>query len=182
MLQVAPAPDKPSAGARAGVDAWMLTDIVTRLRRVLRASIRSDYPWESLPMAQVEGLQRLRAEPGLRINDLAARHRLASNTVSLLVRQMVVAELLTRTTDPDDRRAVRLNLTATGLQVRANWRQAHERRVDAAMNRLDADDRGLLVAALPALSRLVDQLETEDLLDTGEIPAGDPKPAIEPSA
>jgi len=42
------------------VDAWLLTELVTRLRRVLRASIRTDYPWESLPMAQVELLQRLR--------------------------------------------------------------------------------------------------------------------------
>ena len=32
-----------------------------------------------LPVAQVESLQRLHHEPGLRVNDLAARHRLASN-------------------------------------------------------------------------------------------------------
>src|SRR6266496_5966925 len=120
----------------AAVDAWMLTDIVTRLRRVLRASIRSDYPWEALPMAQVEILQRLRDEPGLRVNDLAVRHRLANNTVSVLVQQMVVAGLVTRATDPADRRAVRLDLTDEGRQMLAEWRQAHERRFDAALDRL----------------------------------------------
>ena len=30
-------------------EAHGLTDVVARLRRVLRSSIRSDYPWESLP-------------------------------------------------------------------------------------------------------------------------------------
>jgi hypothetical protein len=36
-----------------GSDAWLLTDVITRLRRVLRSSIRSDYPWETLPMAKL---------------------------------------------------------------------------------------------------------------------------------
>jgi hypothetical protein len=91
----------------AALDAWLLTDIVGRLRHVLRSSIRSDYPWETLPMAQVELLQRLRDEPGLRVNDLAARHRLANNTVSVLTQRLVVADLVARTEDPDDRQAVR---------------------------------------------------------------------------
>jgi len=72
-------------------EAWALAEIVTRLRRVLRASVRSEFPWERLPMAQVEILQRLAEEPGLRITDLASRHRLATNTVSNLVQQMVLA-------------------------------------------------------------------------------------------
>ncbi|HEX4791752.1 MAG TPA: hypothetical protein VH372_25020, partial [Actinospica sp.] len=36
-------------GTLGAGDARGLTDVVTRLRRVLRASIRADYPWESLP-------------------------------------------------------------------------------------------------------------------------------------
>ena len=147
----------------AAVDAWMLTDVITRLRRALRSSVRSDLPWESLPMAQVEVLQRLRDEPGLRVNDLAARHRLASNTVSVLVQQMVVAGLITRSQDPTDRRAVRLSLTADGLRTLTEWRRANEVRLEAALDRLDATDRATVLAALPALSRLVDGLETADI-------------------
>lgn len=150
----------------AALDAWLLTDIVTRLRRVLRASIRSDYPWESLPMAQVEILQRLREEPGLRVNDLALRHRLASNTVSTLIQQMVVTDLVTRTEDPDDRRAVRLRLSSAGLSMLTAWQQAHEQRLEKAMDHLTSTDRTAVLSALPALSRLVDQLETDDVLGT----------------
>ncbi len=155
----------PAAAAHAAVlDAWLLTDIVNRLRRVLRASIRSDYPWESLPMAQVELLQRLREEPNLRVNDLATRHRLANNTVSVLVHQLVQADLVTRTEDPVDRRAVRLRLTSDGLGMLTAWQHAHEQRLEHAMDLLDRTDRTAVLAALPALSRLVDQLETDDIL------------------
>jgi DNA-binding MarR family transcriptional regulator len=153
---------------QVAIDAWVLTDVVTRLRRVLRASIRSDYPWEKLPMAQIEILQRLHAEPGLRVNDLAERHRLANNTVSVLVQQLVVAELVTRATDPADRRAVRLDLTDQGRRMLAEWRQAHERRFDAALDRLATADRTALVAALPALSRLVDELESAETRAEGQ--------------
>ena len=45
-------------------------------------------------MAQVEILQRLKEEPGLRLNDLARRHRLANNTVSTFVQQLVMAGLV----------------------------------------------------------------------------------------
>ena len=142
------------------VDAWLLTEVVTRLRRVLRASIRTEYPWESLPMAQVELLQRLRDEPGLRLNDLAARHRLANNTVSVLVQQLVTAGLVTRTTRPEDRRAVRLELTESGRQTIGNWQAAHQRRLSGALGRLADADQQAIGAALPALSRLVDLLES----------------------
>jgi DNA-binding MarR family transcriptional regulator len=141
------------------VDAWLLTDVITRLRRVLRASIRSEYPWESLPMAQVEILQRLRDEPELRVNDLATRHRLANNTVSMLVQQLVEGGLVERTADSRDRRAVRLALSADGERMLTAWLHAHEQRLAAALGRLDTADRAAIAGALPSLARLVDELE-----------------------
>ncbi len=143
------------------VDTWQLTELVTRLRRVLRASIRSEYPWESLPMAQVELLQRLHEEPGLRLNDLAARHRLANNTVSVLVQQLVSAGLVSRTARPEDRRAVMLELTDAGRQVLTDWQAAHQRRLSGALTQLPDADQHAISAALPALSRLVDALERD---------------------
>ena len=156
------------------VDAWLLTEVVTRLRRVLRASIRIEYPWESLPMAQVELLQRLRDEPGLRLNDLAARHRLANNTVSVLIQQLVSAGLVTRTARPEDRRAVMLELTESGGQVLADWQAAHQRRLSQALSQLSGAEQRAIGAALPALSRLVDLLESGDP-DGSDPESGDPE-------
>ena len=137
-----------------GSQAWQLTDVITRLRRVLRYSVRKDYPWETLPMAQVEILQRLWDEPGLRVSELAARHRLATNTVSVLIQQMVLADLVTRVTDTEDRRAVVLRLTDLGKANLLGWRQANQERVTAALERLTEGERQSITNALFALAEL----------------------------
>lgn len=144
------------------MDAWEFTDVVTRLRRVLRASVRGEFPWESLPMAQVEILQRLADQPDLRVSDLAARHRLATNTVSNLVQQLVAAGLAERRPAADDRRAVTVRLTELGHKRLEEWLAAHERRLAEALEALDRDDRRMIVAALGPLTRLVDRLEAQE--------------------
>ncbi len=146
----------------SAVEVWALNEIVTRLRRVLRASVRSDYPWEQLPMAQIEILQRLAEEPGLRISELATRHRLAINTVGNVIQQMVVAGLVTRQTDPRDRRAVTVQLTDSGRAQLAGWLAVNGRRLDAAMSELSAADRRVIAGSLPSLTRLVETLEHLD--------------------
>lgn len=141
---------------------WPLAEVVTRLRRALRASVRSDFAWERLPMAQIELMQRLAEEPRLRVKDLAVRHRLATNTVSQLVQSMVTAGLVDRQVDPHDRRAVVLTLTDSGREVLHRWLAANEDRLQAAMERLSERDRTAVLGVVPALTRLVDELETAD--------------------
>jgi DNA-binding MarR family transcriptional regulator len=139
-------------------DAQQLTDVVTRLRRALRTSIRTDYPWESLPMAQVELLMALADHAPAKIGSLAQLQRLAPNTVSGLVQQLVEAGLASRETDPSDRRVARVALTEAGRRQLAEWQAAHERRIGSALDRLDAADRTAIMAALPGLDQLVEQL------------------------
>lgn len=170
---------RAAAGGERAADAWLLTDVVTQLRRVLRSSIRTDYPWESLPMAQVELLQRLADEPGLRINDLAQRHRLANNTVSTLVQQLVAAGLVRREPSAADRRAVTVRLTDQGTELIAAWRAAHERRIAAALDQLSAADRESVLGALPALSKLVSRLQQADV-SAGGAAVADPATAERP--
>ncbi len=140
-------------------DGWELTDVITRLRRSLRSSVRSDVPWETLPMAQVELLQRLADEPGLGVSELAERQRLARNTVSNLVQRMVVADMLERRARDDDRRAVTLTVTDHGREQLASWRRANEDRVHEALGDLGPDERTAIAAALPALHIFADRLE-----------------------
>lgn len=144
--------------ADQALDARLLTDAVTRLRRALRASIRSDYPWEKLPMAQVELLQVLGEHSPARIGDLALRQRLAASTVSGLIGQMMTSGLVAREVDPADRRASVVTLTDAGREQLAAWTQAHVRRLDAALNALDDSERAAVAAALPALFHLAEYL------------------------
>jgi DNA-binding MarR family transcriptional regulator len=118
-------------------------------------------------MAQVEILQRLAEEPGARVNELAVRHKLAKNTVSLLVQQLVNAELVDRVPDRADRRAVRLTLTSAGERTLSQWQQAHERRLETALGGLTGPARAAIAAALPALQDLVAELEKS----AGELPS-----------
>ncbi|MFJ6616627.1 MarR family winged helix-turn-helix transcriptional regulator [Kitasatospora sp. NPDC091335] len=147
-------PDPATGGPDPAVEhARRLTDTVTRLRRALRSSIRTDYPWESLPMAQVELLQTLAAAP-LRVGELAARQRLAPNTVSGLVGKLLDAGFVDRQADPGDRRTARIALTEAGRRQLDDWQHAHERRIATALGTLDPDDRAAVVDALPALEQL----------------------------
>lgn len=154
-----PSPELAASGDAS--DSRRLTEAVTRLRRALRASIRTDYPWETLPMAQVELLQVLAERSPARVSELATRQRLANSTVSGLVSQMITAGLVTRDVDPGERRAAAVALTDVGREQLAAWNRAHERRLDAALAALDDADRAAVRAALPALFRLVDHL-TDD--------------------
>ncbi|MFC9552869.1 MarR family winged helix-turn-helix transcriptional regulator [Rhodococcus sp. NPDC056960] len=152
-----PLPD----GAAGSGEGWALTAVITRLRRALRSSVREDFAWESLPMAQVEFLQRLSAESGLRIVELARKHRMATNTVSALIQQMVETGLVVRSPDPRDRRAVRVDVTDAGRTRLNAWMGANERRISEAFDRLDANHRAAIGAAIPALAQLAELLDTE---------------------
>jgi DNA-binding MarR family transcriptional regulator len=150
-------------GAAAGqvADARGLTDVVARLRRVLRSSIRTDYPWESLPMAQVELLQSLAESAPARVGDLAARLRLAPSTVSGLISQMIMSGLVERGTDAHDRRVAVVALSDGGSRQLREWNAAHQRRIAGALAELEPGERAAIDGALPALSRLVDRLAAQ---------------------
>lgn len=156
MTQADPLDDRDQRPATS--DAQQLTDVVTRLRRALRTSIRTDYPWESLPMAQVELLMALADHAPARIGKLATLQRLAPNTVSGLVQQLVEAGLASRETDLTDRRVAKVALTDAGRRQLDEWRAAHERRIGSALDRLPPTDRDAIMRALPGLDLLVEQL------------------------
>ena len=148
--RVQPAAFRASDAARR---AQRLTDVVTRLRRALRSSIRTEHPWEPLPMAQVELLQTLGVAP-MRVGELAARQRLAPNTVSGLVGKLLDAGFVDRQPDPGDRRTARIALTDAGHRQLAAWQRVHEQRMAAALASLPPADLDLVLRALPGLERL----------------------------
>ena len=161
------------------LDAWELTGVLTRLRRVMRASVRGEFPWEALRMAQVEILRRLSEEPGRRVGELAAQHRLAMNTVSNLVQQMVVGGLVERRADETDRRAVTVHLTDEGRERLRKDREArrgdrlHERGV---RRKLGGEQAGRVVGVVEPANLLAQQRAEEHRAEARrEALAGDSK-------
>ncbi|MEW2518498.1 MarR family winged helix-turn-helix transcriptional regulator [Actinacidiphila alni] len=151
-------PPRPLGPLGNAVDARLLTDAVTRLRRALRAAAGDDDSVEALPMAQAELLQVLGEHSPVRVGDLAARRGLAASTVSGLIGPMIAAGLVARATDPADRRASVVTLTPAGRSRLDAWTRVHERRMSAALASLEEGDRSAVRAALPALFRVAEHL------------------------
>lgn len=157
-LSVPSTDDTTRGGEQPRADERGLTEVVARLRRALRASIRTDYPWESLPMAQVEVLQTLAEHSPARARDLSERLRLAPSTVSGLLSQMITSGLVERGTDPHDRRVAVVALSEAGRAQLTAWHDAHHRRIAAALDALAPTERTAIDNALPALTQLTERL------------------------
>lgn len=150
-----------TTSATTGVE---LMATAAALRRVTRRRLRGGSggrlnPTSPLRAAQLELLQLVEAEPGTGVAAAARALHLAGNSVSTMVNQLVAAGLLHRGVDPADRRAARLWLTETALTRLTGWRTARGELVGAALDRLTEADRAAVSAALPALGRLLAQLE-----------------------
>jgi len=131
------------------------------VRRRLRRGTRAVVGGELLTGSQVELLRLVEAQPGVGVRDAATALHLAPNTVSTLVGGLAALDLVERRADPGDRRAARLYLTPAATRRLHRWRDERHRRLTAAIGALDADDVTSLRASLPALGRLLAELERE---------------------
>ncbi|HVV76969.1 MAG TPA: MarR family winged helix-turn-helix transcriptional regulator [Mycobacteriales bacterium] len=148
-----------AAARTSTADLDALADVVTRLRRALRRLVRSQLPFDT-PMAQIEVMQLLAERPGLRAGEVGEALMLAPTTVSTLVGSLLAQDLIDRKADPADRRAWQLYLTATGRQQLADWQQSNRRVLRHAAADLDPSDLRALRDAVPALAKLVAELDT----------------------
>lgn len=98
------------------------------------------------------------AETGLRAGDLAARLGISPASMSRLIEIIVDAGWADRSRDPDDARAVRLTLTGHGQAEIDRLRQENVENLAAELAGLRADQRAVLVAAVPLLRALSDRL------------------------
>ncbi len=152
-------------GQRAGDgDLQFLADQLLNAFSAVRRNARRHAvrPAELAPLtgAQLELVRLLRRHPGLSVARAAAELRLAPNTVSTLVGQLVEAAIVTRTADESDRRVARLELTPDIRRKVSAWRDRRVVALADAMTRLSADDQRRLDQAEAALVRLAKSLET----------------------
>ena len=79
--------------------------------------------------------------------------------MSTLVGALLAQDLIDRRADPADRRAWQLHLTTMGRQQLADWQQSNRRVLRDAASELEASDLRALREAVPALTRLVAELD-----------------------
>lgn len=110
-----------------------------------------------LSKSALSALSRLDTLGPLRITDLAEREGLTQPGMTTLVNRLVGGGLAARRADPDDGRAVLVELTATGLARLTDYRVSRTRIIAARLERMDPESLLSLAQAVPALRRFVEQ-------------------------
>lgn len=157
-VSTAPGPPAPSVAALVADDV----EGVFRVFRVIRRRVLGcPVGVRSPPPSHLEVLAAARRAPGLRIGDVAARLRLASNTVSAIAADLDEAGLVERRRDDQDPRCVRLFPTGAAEAQVTPARELRLELLESSLAGLAPADRDRISAALPALGRLVEALQEQ---------------------
>ncbi|MFG2191950.1 MarR family winged helix-turn-helix transcriptional regulator [Streptomyces sp. NPDC048639] len=146
---------------RSAIDGDLAAeDVAAALERLFRLFRRLGTPSE-LSLTAVSTLSALeRTGPG-RLTALAAREGVTQPAMTQLVSRLQESGLVTRASDPEDGRVVRVHITDAGREALARRRAARADRLGDLLDRLGPDERAALTAALPAIDALT-RLEPED--------------------
>ena len=127
---------------------------VSRLSRRLRRPGLGE-----LTQSQLSALATLQQHMPLRLGDLAAREGISASTLSRVADQLEACGMVARVRDPDDARSSLLSVTAEGSAFLDDLRRNGTTLVNRALQSLDENQRVAVLAALPALEKLADQME-----------------------
>jgi DNA-binding MarR family transcriptional regulator len=151
--------DAKSLPERAKAEAAVLLAAIGAVRRVARRVVRTSAHPEPLLPARSELLRLAARRPGIGVAEAAAELGLAPNSVSTMVSRLAEDGLLNRGRVASDGRSVRLTVTEAGTARIEQMRDIRTDLVGQALDRLVHADRQALMAAIPALTRLAEQME-----------------------
>ncbi|MDT5013736.1 MAG: hypothetical protein QOH57_5353 [Mycobacterium sp.] len=137
----------PSADSSLGVD---LLGVVAKLNRLATQRTRLPLPW-----AQARLLSTIDDQGPTRISELAALDHCSQPTMTMQVRRLEDAGLVTRTADPADGRAVLIEITPAGTETLRSVRADRAAVIDPHIAGLDEQDRQTLAAGVRVLRRLL---------------------------
>lgn len=145
------APMTPAPPSHADL-AERLRLSVTRLARRLRQ--QSDV---GASPTQLSALATVERRGPITLGELAAAERVKPPTMTAAVTRLETDGLLSRQTDAQDRRVVRVEITAAGRKLLARNRSRKTAELERRLRGLSADDRRTLSDAVVVLDRLLEQ-------------------------
>jgi DNA-binding MarR family transcriptional regulator len=136
------------------VDAGAHTIISTfdRLFRLLRRIL----PPDNLSLTAASTLKRLQAGETLRLTDLSVLEGITQPAMTQLVSRLEKDNLAERVKDSSDGRVVLIRITEVGREALRARREVRARRLGELLAALPDADREAILAALPALDRLIE--------------------------
>ena len=139
------------------VPVEQVTELLVALARARRwlTRLSGEQP-APLGASGVSALAEIVRSGPLRLGDLAARERVTPPTLSRIVASLVDHGYVERTPDPDDARACLVAATRAGRDLLSGLRSHRTAELSARLARLPEHDRTALLAAVPALGRLLE--------------------------
>lgn len=120
---------------------------------VLRKSL-NDTGVRPLSNGVMEILRVIESHPGITVAEVASRLGRQFSNVSVQLRELVAAGLVTRTREAADKRYVALHPTAEAQRIRALLEGTWADALASASSRLRPEECEQIAASLPALQRL----------------------------
>ncbi|HEX6523476.1 MAG TPA: MarR family transcriptional regulator [Streptosporangiaceae bacterium] len=111
-------------------------------------------PPSGLSLTAAATLATLERSGSSRLTWLAEREGVTQPAMTQLIARLQDADLVSRTSDPDDGRAVQVRITTEGKAMLAHRRTVRAERLAGLLDRLTAADRAALAAALPVIDAL----------------------------
>jgi DNA-binding MarR family transcriptional regulator len=134
--------------------ATRLRGVVSRIARRLNASATS----EGLTPTQASVLSLIAARGPLGLAQLAELEGLNPTMLSRVISALTAADLIVRSPDPADQRALQVAATAEGSRVHERIKSARAKVVSESAANLSPEQVEALLSALPALEALAEQL------------------------
>ncbi|GAB88291.1 MarR family winged helix-turn-helix transcriptional regulator [Gordonia rhizosphera] len=151
----------------------MVDSEVSELAVALRPSLTRLYlalrrrtPIREYTAAQASGLTVLLDHGPMRMGEFAQRESIRMPTATALIDGLTKNGLVERRPDPEDRRAVLVELTDHGHEVLERVRGRRESVLITALAELSDTDRAALAAAAPALRALQERLDAQAAADS----------------
>ena len=127
--------------------------VVTRLARELRQEALADGALTPTKLATLASVNRLGP---ISLSDLAVAERLSAPGVTRSVNAPMEAGLVTKAPDRSDRRLVLVTMTEAGTKLLEETRRRKDALLAQRIALLDPSELASLLAALPAIERLLD--------------------------
>ena len=115
----------------------------------------------SLSMQQLGALMSLESDGGCRMVDVANRMGITNAAASQMFDRLVQHGFVSRTEDPDDRRAKTLDLTTNGAALVQHAMEYRTRWFESFADALDADERRTAATTLEMLTERMPELGEE---------------------
>ena len=128
-----------------------LRPAVLRLARRLR-QVRDDS--HDLGSNQLSAMSVLLGSGELTMGELAAQELMQPPSMTRIVNGLEERGLVTRTTDPQDRRSARVSLTEEGRQILLANRRRRDQWLAVRLAELTPDERDLLRRCIPLLEKV----------------------------